>query len=258
MRALVINLDRSPGRLMAFREQAERLGFSFERLAAVDASTITTTPGLLTSSEVGCFESHRQAWLKLVESGDRWLAVFEDDVLLAPVIPTLLASDDWIPSGTDVVKLETFNKAISIEPKSYPAHGYRLHRLRSTHWGSAGYIISRRWAARLLKLTESYTVPVDWALFDFETDGSFKAKVMQMVPAPCIQEQWLAHNEGRIPVHDTLITRVPPQRPVLSRAAKYRRELRRIGRQIVGIPRKIRRRFVPLQRMVVPYEEIRG
>lgn len=255
MRVVVINLDRSVERLAMFRAQADQLGIAFERLAAVDAATIRETRGRLTPPEIACFESHRLAWRSLIESGEPWLAVFEDDVHIEPPIASLLESSDWIPGEADLVKLETFNVPVSVAPKGTPAHGCNLHRLLSTHLGSAGYAISRQWASVLLASTEYYSRPVDWALFDQESDASHGALVVQVVPAPCIQEQVRAERDARPSSFESLILRVPGAltRQNLSETRKLWRELCRVVRQIGRLPVLIGRAIRPSRQITVPF-----
>jgi glycosyl transferase family 25 len=254
MRAVVINLDRSPERLEIFKAQAETLGIAFERLPAIDAATIREQRGRLTPAEMACFDSHRLAWQLLVDSNEPWLAIFEDDVVLASSLATLLGSDDWIPTATDIVKLETFNALVSIAPDGVSVRGCRLHKLLSTHLGAAGYIISRRWAAELLARTARYDEPVDWILFDLDTDASFAPHILQVIPAPCIQQQWIAHQAGELPRHESLIPRLQGKEELDGRA-KFRRELNRIGRQILRLPRTVRKALVPSRQVRIPYQD---
>lgn len=258
MRAVLINLDRSTDRLAAFREQAERIGLPFERLAATDAAQIHFGRGDLRPGEVACFESHKRAWQMLVDSGEPWIAVFEDDVCLGSAIVALLGRHDWIPPATDLVKLETFQERVVLAPRASAAPGCRLHRLYSTHLGAAGYVISRRWAAELLRMSDGYREPVDWLLFDLDTDASPKANILQVVPAPCIQQQWLAARANQAPMHQTLIEgrETKPPKPQLGRVSKWRREFARIGRQVRRLPVKIRKALTPSRRMVVPFGDM--
>jgi glycosyl transferase family 25 len=254
MRAVVINLDRSTDRLAAFRAQAERIGLTFERLPAVDAAQIDFGRGLLKPGEIACFESHKVAWRMLVESGEPWLAVFEDDVCLTDEIVALVGRDDWIPPGTDLVKLETMGE-VDLAPTALPAPAGKVHRLYSTHLGSAGYVISRAWAAHLLRASEGYVLPVDWLLFDLDTATSLKPMVLQAVPAPCIQELYLAERNSQAPVFASLIEgrEIKPPKPKLSRFGMCRREAGRIGRQIRRLPVTLYKALRPSRRLIVPF-----
>jgi glycosyl transferase family 25 len=260
LRAVVINLDRSPERLAMFRDQAERLGFAFERLAAVDARHCTEARGRLTPAEIACFESHRSAWQLLVDSGEAWLAVFEDDVLLAPPIAALLGSDAWIPTGTDLVKLETFEARVAIAAKGVAVEGVSLHRLQTTHCGAAGYVLSRQCALDLLRQTEMFTRPVDIVMFDHEQEACRKLRILQMVPAVCIQERFIADRAQQLPKADSLIPKSETAPPSAQSDAwsKLKREVGRIARQIshpARLSQLFRRASEPSRHLVVPYIE---
>lgn len=177
---------------------------------------------------------------------------------LRPPIAALLRADDWIPAGTDLVKLETFNVPVRLSVTGTPAQGVRLHQLRSTHLGAAGYIIARDCAVDLLRRTENsrdFTLPVDWALFGQEASLRSKARVLQVVPALCIQEQWLARAEGRPLLYQSLIehSHGRKDRPKLSERQKYLREAARIGRPIHDLPGAIRDALTPGRVVTVPY-----
>lgn len=255
MRAVVINMDRSPERLAAFRTQAESLGIEFERLAAVDAATIQARRGRLTTGEIACFESHRLAWKSLVQSGEPWLAVFEDDVILAPAVAPLLRQADWIAKGVDLIKLETFMARTKIAPAGIPVAGTCLHRLQATHCGSAGYIVSRRAAEWLLSRTQDFTRPVDIVLFDPEQATCRGIHILQAVPALCIQERFLSESVDRLPRHDGLIERSEVVETVALRGrAKRQHEVRRVWRQI-SRPRLLWQALRPSRRLVVPFQD---
>lgn len=258
MRVVVINLDRSPDRLAMFREQAERLGIAFERLPAIDAETVRTKHGDLTKYEIACFESHRLAWKSLVDSGESGLAVFEDDVWLAQPIASLLAMASF-PPDIDLIKLETFAEPVRISPKAVPLQGFALHRLQTLHWGSAGYILSRHAAIQLLARTEAFQQPIDMLIFDPEGAVSREMRILQVVPALCIQEHLAASLQSRPVLLPSLIdhSRIAPigEPRKLGAMTKIGRELRRMGVHVVEAPTRLRKAFRPSREIVVPFRE---
>ena len=259
MRVVVINLDRSPDRLAMFREQAEGMGLAFERMAAIDARTVVEPRGRLTAGEIACFESHRRAWKELVESGDGWLAVFEDDVVLAPALAGLLAAPEQLPARADLIKLEAFTDEVALARRHLAFDGFALHCMLSRHRGSAGYLISRRAAARLLQQTDGFLRPIDVLIFDPDNPVTRGLRLLQAVPALCIQEHFLAKKAFRPPRHESLIRHSGPTtvpRPSqLTPLGRLGREIRRLGTQVVRLAARIRKGFVPSQRMVVPFAE---
>lgn len=199
--AVVINLDRHADRLDWFMNNAAMRGLAVERIVAVDgrdpanagAIEALRAPGAsLGRSELACTASHRLAWQWLLDSGGDFVAVFEDDTHLADDIRDLLRRE-MLPPGVDVVKLETPTGKVSFARKPAATYaGRALHRLLTRAYGAGGYVVSRRAAARLLALTTASTQPVDVLVFD--DCGQFWSEfpVLQMIPAPCIQDLELA------------------------------------------------------------------
>lgn len=253
MQVVVINLDRTPERLETFRAQAEQLGFPFARIVAIDASEVRERRARMSVGEIACFHSHRLAWRALIDSGEPWMAVFEDDVVLAPAIAPLLRTADWIPAGVDLVKFETFMARTKIAPEGTEVAGVHLHRLQATHCGSAGYVLSRRAAQWLLDRSQSFTRPVDIVMFHFDQESCRRLHIAQAVPALCIQERFL--QEGEPPRHPGLIERSEVfETPRLRGAAKFGHEAKRVLRQL-SRPRLIREALRPSRRLVVPFLE---
>ena len=212
MRVYLINLDRRPDRLGEMRAAAEAGGFAFERIAAVDGHTADwLRDGVvgrysgqpLSRSEHACLESHRSFWRQLVESGDAHALVLEDDVLLAPGFADIL-SGDWVPADADIVKVETFEWPLELEPALRPpglkpkaGPGREVARLRSLSFGTAGYIVSRATAERLLRETADFPDAVDRFLFDPASPFFRDARVYQLCPAPVIQAD--SYGDGEVP-----------------------------------------------------------
>lgn len=193
MKAYLINLDRSPGRLEFMRAQFEALGLAVERVPAVDGSAIDLAPyagSKLGPGEIGCFLSHRAIWKKLVDSGEERALVFEDDVRLSAALPELLARKDWIPATAGVVKLDTSGKLIGVRKSMAPAPGGRaLHSLRTVHMGAAGYILSRSFAATLIERSAVLNEAVDRFMFGNQAAKRDDGRLWQLVPAIVSQEK---------------------------------------------------------------------
>lgn len=240
MRVFVINLDRATERLAMFRDQSERLGFAFERVRAVDADSVDELPGSLRAAEVACFESHRATWRQFLDSGDPWCAIFEDDVHLSADIARFVASDDWIPAGASIIKLETVVFHTSVVSKGIPVGGGRkLHKLVSGYMGAGGYILGREAAARLLAATDQFTSPVDWVLFHPPSARPLGLVTFQLIPAACIQDSVLAKVEKRPVLHKTQIQHLrAPAEPRVARS-RLLREVGRIASQAVDMVRRL-------------------
>ncbi len=159
--------------------QAEAAGIRLDFCEAVDAATAPMDMlrslaqpgplGTLSDGDLCCTLSHRKVWRMIADGDAPYAAVLEDDVALAEDAGAFLASDDWIPQGTKLIKLERFGNRrhkVVMEPAVAGFGGRRLRRIRSKYVGAAGYVISREAAEMMWQATESVRLPVDHLLFN--------------------------------------------------------------------------------------------
>ena len=202
MKCLVINLDRSPDRLAHVTAEFARIGIAFWRIVAIDARDhpeLVLQPQHtiyairhLSPSEIACMHSHRACWSIIAQDDAPYGAVFEDDVVFSAKAGALLADSSWIPADADAIKLETFFSKTMIQRKrTAVGHGFCVFRLRRSHMGTGGYILSRQMARDLLEATAQANAAADDLVFNpaFPTSGS-KA-IYQLVPALCAQDQFV-------------------------------------------------------------------
>ncbi|TPM36212.1 glycosyltransferase family 25 protein [Mesorhizobium sp. B2-3-4] len=202
MKCLVINLDRSADRLAHMTAQFARIGVTFERVVAVDASQ---HPDLvlqrqhdlyaelrLSASEIACLHSHRACWAIIARDDAPYGAVFEDDIVFSARAGALLANPGWIPADADIVKLETsFHTTVIQRERISVGHGFSVFRLRKNHIGAGGYLLSRQAARDLLHATAETNVAVDNLIFDPAFAISSGKTIYQLVPALCAQDQFV-------------------------------------------------------------------
>lgn len=242
MRCFVINLDRDTIRLDWMSKAFEQLGLSFERFPAIDKSTLgedivqrfAGPPSRgWAIGQVACFFSHMELWRRIIAGDEAYAAIFEDDVHFSTDAGLFLRDSSWIPKGVDLVKIETTLTPVRLSHPDHVVMGHRLHPLRSYHNGTAGYIISRQGAAKLLVGATRMDRPVD----DFVFDRGYDPSCRQLLPALCIQDMFLPKN---IPFlasgqsADIAALRSAPWRkrqPLLGRLV---RETKRVWRQITG------------------------
>ncbi|OWY07497.1 hypothetical protein B6V72_18880 [Thioclava sp. F34-6] len=202
---LYINLDTAGERRDWMEHQFSALGIKAERISAVTIGEVSSKAGGTTfgnrmgrpwlGAEKACALSHRECWKRIVDGNDEFGTIFEDDVHLASDAAEFVTDSAWIPSGVDVVKLETYLQKVWIAKRPVPARGRALHRLNSNHRGSAGYILSREAAATLLEKTTNIEMPLDHLIFD--PVYNFGLKVWQLSDAICIQDDCLNTQETR-------------------------------------------------------------
>jgi glycosyl transferase family 25 len=265
MKAYCINLDRRPDRLEHVTAEFRRAGLAFERLPAVDARDPAVAAAAarlpvsfrgirISAGAYACLQSHRLAWQRLLDSGDRLAAVFEDDVILAPDLG-FLALDDWVPGDAELVKLETFRVRVHLSRRRIDlGGGNALARLQSTQMGSAGYVIRSDVARRLLDLTEVTGDPVDEIMFNTRLGFAPGAVIYQMIPAPAVQGDRVPPEAGGVlPAWQaTSIT----ERHAEGKAALERPEIP-VERLLRRLREEIRARALGTRYQVVPHRLLR-
>lgn len=194
---VVINLERHAERLSWLSENARAVGLYFERIVAIDAKdqaarseieSIRSPGNGLSDAEAACILSHRKAWKYLLASESSRLAILEDDLHLSRDLPRLLDSA-LIPEHAHLIKLEVPVGKVSYSKKPSARYlGRSLHRLFTKAYGAAAYIVSRQCALRLLEHTSHCEEPVDVVLFDDQSPIWREFGVLQVIPAPCIQD----------------------------------------------------------------------
>lgn len=152
---------------------------------------------LLSSVEKACFMSHAVLWKQALDEGLPYIAVFEDDVLLGEGAEQFLAEDAWLqerfdPDSAFIVRLETMFMHVLTSPSGVADYcGRAFPLLESEHWGTAGYIISKKAMRFFLQhfamLQPEQIKPIDLMMFSdfFDKEGVL---VYQVSPALCAQE----------------------------------------------------------------------
>jgi glycosyl transferase family 25 len=265
MRILVINLDRSPERLVHVTGQFSQRGLSFERVSAVDGrilgddvlalQPVSKLWKRMNKAEIACFMSHRKCWQLIAAGPDAYGAVIEDDVFFSPDAASGLSSSDWIPAAVGLLKIETFRQKVFLSRSQILADsGRSVHELRGCHVGTGGYVISRAYAEQLLALSDgSLPCPVDHFMFDDQVQRPAGFNVHQLVPAICIQGILL---DSADPAHGSTIRKAPGMavraKRKLAPHQKLWREVKRLSLQAAALPpfllRSIRYRWT-----VVPF-----
>lgn len=171
----VINLATEPDRWAHTRRQFQALGLQALRHEAVPGHLLPVQEraGLysaelnrrqyhkpLRAGEIGCYASHLALWRRLVASGERSLAIFEDDVALDPTLPAALAQVEAMDLPWDVIKL--YGRAQEQVHHRLPCGpGLELVRYRRVPSHTCAYVISRRGAHKLLATRRPFGRPVD-------------------------------------------------------------------------------------------------
>jgi GR25 family glycosyltransferase involved in LPS biosynthesis len=89
----VINLTRRPDRLAHISSELQRVGVQFETQIAVDGQLGGFESQFLSNGEVGCWKSHVNSMLRLVDTKIPFGLILEDDATLSPKVNNRLLSE---------------------------------------------------------------------------------------------------------------------------------------------------------------------
>jgi GR25 family glycosyltransferase involved in LPS biosynthesis len=188
----LINLDNDLERLVSFNASAKKFQVNYHRISALDArqknTDFSSYKHLLGEKFYGgdffprgsfaSFLSHRQVWLKFLETSDPIALICEDDTLLLGRLPKSF-QEFQMPADSDVIFVNTrmaegffnksgFKKLHSNAPTFFPVFDALINICKSKIFiggpGLDGYILTRSGAEKLIKLYDElkYTMNNDW------------------------------------------------------------------------------------------------
>lgn len=190
----VINLDRSPERLVAMADRLRALGLPWARLPAVDGRALSAWPpgGVdergyarwhgkpVAAGEVGCHLSHLKALQRFIDSDASHLLLLEDDALPAPgcreVVQALLRE----AARWDVVKLSGFHRGSPVAVAEL-LPGHRLAVPFSRQGNTAALMFNRDGACAALRALAPMRLPYDHAL---ERPWAYGQRLRIVTPSP--------------------------------------------------------------------------
>ena len=170
-----INLDKDSERRTRIEGQLAHLGLPGERLPAVwwkhlppaEQSLLYSAErnhGLyyqpLVDGEKGCYASHIQAWRQLLASDAPALVVLEDDVRLTPQVADVVNAIAALQEPWDMVKLLGRDRE-KVRSQRPLVPGTALVDYSRVPSMTAGYVVSRAGAAKLLAHRQPFGRPID-------------------------------------------------------------------------------------------------
>ncbi|MFY8119427.1 MAG: glycosyltransferase family 25 protein [Roseateles sp.] len=177
---IYINLQRDAERHRRMQSEFSRLGLHADRQEAVLWTALSPAEQArlyseelnkrqfhktLSNGEKGCYASHLQAWKDLIDSTHEALVVLEDDVRLEPQFAEVITAIGSLPRGWDMIKLIGHLDARSAPSRQGRAKplcpGYQLVEYKRVPSLTAGYVISRAGAAKLLQGRIPFGRPID-------------------------------------------------------------------------------------------------
>lgn len=146
--------------------------------------------GELHAHDKACSQSHRDALAAFLESDDSYCLMLEDDVYLSSELKNWIADMSWWPQDADVVKVERWidDKLVVVMGKDETTHlGRKIKPLVSRHSGTAGYLVSRKGAEKIMSY-ENREFPADHFLFNISISPLARSlRSYQVTPALTVQ-----------------------------------------------------------------------
>lgn len=186
MKIFVLNLERAVDRRVLMEQRLAELGLEAEFLSAVEGARVDRrrlpagSEPRLSHGELGCYLSHKRSWEIVVERGLDHAVVLEDDVVLSPELPRVIAQLAGLDLAFDMVRLSSLG----------PVRGIPVARLDGARSvilpnknpsGAQGYLVSQAGARRLLARLAVPRRPVD-----DEFDLYWKYELCVPVVFPCV------------------------------------------------------------------------
>lgn len=198
MNTLLVNLDRSPERLDRMTATFAALKIGFRRFPAfdcaqhdVDLPYFRHEHRRMIAGEYGTMRSHLDIYKELAESDAAYYVIFEDDIVVSPFLAEflrMLASHERIFESFDLLRLETYVKEVVVDARRRYAIGpITFMRLLSTNFGTAGYVVPRTTARRLIDIYTRAPMLIDHMFGKYNMER-FGLRVGQAVPALVVQD----------------------------------------------------------------------
>ena len=191
LQTLVISLLRSPGRREKVVRELSRIHQSWEFLDAVDGSTFIPSTSEydrakvirllgfeLTRNEIGCFLSHKKAWLKCVEN-NRPTLIFEDDFVINENFSDALDIVLNKFTSWDILRLQGLAESNCTEVADFGRNKIVLNH--SDPVGATAYIVRPNSAKILLQKSAQIFEPLDHFLEHKRFHG---LRVHALIPYP--------------------------------------------------------------------------
>lgn len=173
---LVINLESSADRLVSMQAQCDRLGLTFERVAAVRGSELSPAEKaevydldtntnkydkVLNDGEIGCYMSHYRCWEKILSDDLDFALILEDDGILTDEMPKYLEKLADTFTEWDYIKFSHGRKPKEDVASVDIGDGLTIGQCIKLPSTTTGQLVSRDGAKKLLKHALPIARPID-------------------------------------------------------------------------------------------------
>ena len=123
------------------------------------------------NGSIGCWLTYREVMQELVANGPEMMAIFQDDVRLAPELPEVLNALEQKRFCFDVVALHRRRPQRPFVPCVSLTDQHQAGRVRFSDSGAEGFVISQAAARHFIDRTPKMILAIDHALLRFWRNG---------------------------------------------------------------------------------------
>jgi glycosyl transferase, family 25 len=169
-------MAKDTARMASMAQQLSAQGLAFERVEAVVGRELTAEQkrasfspfwyGLLqgrqiTDAELGCSLSHRKIWQMMIDRGQDWAVIFEDDAELLPQFAVQLSTIENETHDFDMVHLYAFREPDILHHGTIDS-AFKVMRYSGPHGSTAAYAMRLSGAKKLMSIGKVWTAPDKW------------------------------------------------------------------------------------------------
>lgn len=197
MLTFLINLDHRTDRMAFMQAQLGPMGLGFQRISAVNGlgeADIGYPPDhpRLTKGEFACYLSHIKCMRAFLATNAERCLILEDDLAFGPDFMACIEHSGFFNHDGCVTRLECRSYPTVLRKRSqHMFNGTRLRQQMAYDGGAAAYVITRDYAAYLLKHYSTPKIPLDDQILNPDEVGLRPHKIYQLDPAPATQRFFL-------------------------------------------------------------------
>ena len=184
-------------------------GLDFTLIDAVDGNNNALFEKIecnknLNKYEIANISSHIKSLNLFIKSDHLYCCILEDDILISDRFFSLISSvSNWIPKNTLAIKLETWRqRKLWISRKFISIKWGKLNFLKSLHFGTGAYIVSRDGAECIIAELSKYHEPTDHVIFKTLINNQKNSYIYQLNPACCIQKHHFEDEKSDIQINN--------------------------------------------------------
>lgn len=187
-----INLESRKDRLKFIKNQLKKNNLKAHRVEGLEPKTldkkiINKNKKYLSPSGIALCLVHKNIWLNIVKKNINYALILEDDVLISKRLKNFIneVKKKLNNKKIDIININTHELPTKVGKLKFHFKKINtgLYDLISTEYGTAGYIISKEGAKKLIQDKDFLKLQIDLYLFSKKSKINKKLKIYQALPA---------------------------------------------------------------------------